>query len=759
MTEVVRRALLTKLLFLTTALVLYGSLFPFEFAWPSDASINRLFSFSIVDGRSPGDIVSNIVLFIPIGFLGAVLSAQSAGYLKRLAALFVGGLLLAGGAQVLQLFVPLRDPTLSDIVWNMVGLTLGIAGLRALSASRFLAHFPSGLPSFPLALVMLWVLAEFIPLIPSIDFQQFKDSLKHFFFGGGLSIGQVMLSGASILLLAEALDRVLGTRRTQLWLIPILITGVFLKIIVVAVYLDASVTLGWVVGALVWLIMVWSGVKDRLGLSALFLLVAIIIGALEPFRFSFEPSRLHLLPFGSFLEGGMLANTRELLTKFFLFSGLLWLAQSRVKDLTSIIIGLACIVFALELSQTYVEGRTASIDDALLVLFAGLVVAQWDRLMGEADDVDRATAVFSTRELVRTEPGPRVAVSSEKIGPRAIYFAGTLLVAVLIGVSVLWVLRLPGLPYNVRELFLEDGLFHTAFFGAVVIWIGVGAYFVGYFAARSSLPIFVFPVAGLFTGIVSLMLLEASVTGESIRDIIGSPVLYKDLVNNQEWGGPLHKLLLRFSPAAITSLEQTARYAALYGPLVGILGFVVAVKLKLNLGLSSIYGSPFWALSAVISLGAWLFFCKLLVIDWAATDNLTELLAPPDFLGLGGWTYLYSLVLLLAVNAVSYLKTGQKRRRLVLPTTFTFLGIPLGWLLLQQGLHPAVEKYGMTFSGVQFLLGPDRQSALADGELFLRWAFVYLAGLTTIAVGLWLGKGLLGGEGRGHAGSRIGRSV
>ena len=756
MTEVVRRTLLTKLLFLTAALVLYGSLFPFEFAWPSGAPINQLFSFSIVDGRSPGDILGNIVLFIPIGFLGAMLSMEGAGYLKRLAMLFVGGLLLAGAAQVLQLFVPSRDPTFADIVWNMVGLTLGIVGLRALSANKFLAHFPSGLPSFPLALVMLWVLAEFIPLIPSIDFQQFKDSLKHFFFGGGLSIGRILLSGASVLLLAEALVRVLGMRRTQLWLIPILITGVFLKVIVVAVYLDASVTLGWVVGALVWLIMVWSGVKDRLSLSALFLLVALIIGALEPFRFSFEPSRLNLLPFSSFLEGAMLANARELLTKFFLFSGLLWLAQSRVKNLISITIGLACIVFALELSQIYVEGRTASIDDALLVLFAGLVVAQWDRLMGEADGVNRATAVFSTREVVRTEPGSRVAESSEKTVPRAIYFAATLLAAVLIGVSVLLVLRLPGLPYNVRELFLGDGLFHTTLFGLALLWIGIGAYWAGHFVAGRSLPVLVLPLTGLLAGMVSLVLLGSSVTKESISDIAGSTNLYWFVINKGIWGEWAQHVFPFFGSDIVSFFERTVRYAALYGPLVGILGFFVALRVKFFGGLRA-GPKGFWVLSATIGLLVWLFLCKLIAFDWSSTDNLNELVAPPGALGLGGGGYLYLLVLLLAMNATLLSALGGGFGKSMLALVFTLLAVPLGWVLLQQGLHPAVEKYGMIFSGVQFLLGPDRQSLLTDGELFLRWAFVYLAGLATIAVGLWLGKGLLGGE--GQEGSRIGRSI
>ena len=753
MNDVVHQKLLTKLLLVIAALVLYGSLFPFEFAWPSEKSISQLFSLSIVDGRSPGDILGNIVLFVPFGFLGAALCIGSVDLFRRLAGLVLGGLLLAGLAQTLQLFVPLRDPTLADIVWNAIGLILGIIGFRLLSAHKMLARYTSGLPSFPLFLIALWVLAEFIPLVPSIDFQQFKDSLKYFFYGEGISIGRVLLSAASVLLLAESLAQFFGIRRTQLWLIPILAIGVFLKVLVITVSLGVSTTLGWVVGAFVWFVTVKSGIRDRQSLFAFFLLIALIVGALEPFRFSADPSTMHLLPFSSFLEGGMLGNTRELVTKFFLFSGLLWLAQSRVKGLTSMTVGLACIVLTLELSQTFVVGRVASIDDALLVLLAGFVVSQWSRLVGEASG---AVPAEDTPVVAWAEPRPSLGIRSETAGSRPIYLAGALLASMLIGVSLLLVLRLPGLPYNVRELFLGDGLFHTGLFGLALIWMGVGAYWVGHVVARASLPVFVLPLVGLLAGMVSLALLSLSVTKESISDIAGSTNLYWFVINKGIWGDWAQAVFPFLGSPIVSFFERVVRYAALYGPLVGIFGFIIALRLRF-FGRSRADFRGFWFLSASIGLLAWLFLCKLIAFDWSSTDNLTELVAPPGTFGLGGGGYLYLLVLLAAINAVSLIAMGQGLGRLVFSVAFTVFAIPLGWWLLQQGLHPAVQKYGMVFSGVQFLLGPDRQSVLADDELFVRWALVYLAGITTIAVGLWLGKGLLGAEDRRYSGSHVGR--
>src|SRR3546814_1943944 len=46
--------------------------------------------------------------------------------------------------------------------------------------------------------------------------------------------------------------------------------------------------------------------------------------------------------------------------------------------------------------------------------------------------------------------------------------------------------------------------------------------------------------------------------------------------------------------------------------------------------------------------------------------------------------------------------------------------LPVGWLLLDNGLAPEVHKYGHVFSGVDFLLGPDREELLPRSVLMLR---------------------------------------
>jgi hypothetical protein len=46
-------------------------------------------------------------------------------------------------------------------------------------------------------------------------------------------------------------------------------------------------------------------------------------------------------------------------------------------------------------------------------------------------------------------------------------------------------------------------------------------------------------------------------------------------------------------------------------------------------------------------------------------------------------------------------------------------GIPIGWWLLNLGLILDLHKYEKVYSGVQFLLGPDRTHTLSSSALFI----------------------------------------
>ncbi|MGB5495056.1 MAG: hypothetical protein WBM97_11330, partial [Sedimenticolaceae bacterium] len=327
--------------------------------------------------------------------------------------------------------------------------------------------------------------------------------------------------------------------------------------------------------------------------------------------------------------------------------------------------------------------------------------------------------------------------------PRARYLRSTILMALILGGLIFLVLRLPGLPYNVRELLRGNGdFFFASVFGLAMLWIGIGGYWVGQVAALRDFPIVVFPAASMLAGIVSLALLSASVTSESVADIAGSTNLYWFVTIKEIWGTEGKELFVLVGSDVVSFLERVVRYAALYGPLAALLGFLVALRLR---SVRNCLDGR-WLIGGIIGVAVWLLSCKLVAFDWSSTDNLNELIAPPGPFGLGGGGFLYLLVVLVAMNALLFLVVGKKWRSLILTVGLSLVALPISWFLLQQGLHPAVEKYGVTFSGAQFLLGPDRRSALTDYDLFWRWAVVYSSAVVTIAMGLRLGQGFFSGK-------------
>jgi VanZ family protein len=92
------------------------ALAPFRFAWPPALDLAWL-----VD---PGDVVANVVLFLPLGFLFRA-AARSTAARHQVAALAVG-IATSAALEAGQLFLPGRFPSLVDVASNAAGAWLGV---------------------------------------------------------------------------------------------------------------------------------------------------------------------------------------------------------------------------------------------------------------------------------------------------------------------------------------------------------------------------------------------------------------------------------------------------------------------------------------------------------------------------------------------------------------------------------------------------------------------------------------------------------
>ena len=107
--------------------ILYATLSPFDFA----TRVNPGFDFRLVKPDSFGDLLRNIILFIPFGFGFSCLKFRRNGQVK---ALLLGVLVVSFGlsttVEIIQLFLPVRTSMLTDIIANTIGGLLGFLCFR-----------------------------------------------------------------------------------------------------------------------------------------------------------------------------------------------------------------------------------------------------------------------------------------------------------------------------------------------------------------------------------------------------------------------------------------------------------------------------------------------------------------------------------------------------------------------------------------------------------------------------------------------------
>src|SRR5688572_14695493 len=92
-------------------IILLLTLNPFYFSPPED------FVFNFYSGRS--NMINNILLFLPIGFLYRLTTKRRDAYL-------FGGL-LSLSIEAVQFFIPARTPSVPDILANTMGAWAGAA--------------------------------------------------------------------------------------------------------------------------------------------------------------------------------------------------------------------------------------------------------------------------------------------------------------------------------------------------------------------------------------------------------------------------------------------------------------------------------------------------------------------------------------------------------------------------------------------------------------------------------------------------------
>lgn len=175
-------------LFLYTAFIVYGSLFPLmDWSMPS-AGLFTAWSQAAGKHISRSDLITNIFAYVPFGYL---LSAAFPGRfppVRLLLLSLLGGLALSCAMEYCQLFLPARTSSPIDLLLNAVSSVSGALlfcwtgrGSRLGETLRLWRSncFQEGrVPDIGIAVVAAWGASQLAPFVPSIDIGGLKNGLK-----------------------------------------------------------------------------------------------------------------------------------------------------------------------------------------------------------------------------------------------------------------------------------------------------------------------------------------------------------------------------------------------------------------------------------------------------------------------------------------------------------------------------------------------------------------------------------------------------
>lgn len=170
-----------------TLLIIYGTLFPLTgWNW-NQGGLDLLLSLHWPDKLSKTDVIINLIIYIPFGFLLSNVGNNS-NHSHVIVIATLAGATLCTGLEYFQTFLPNRVPSLVDIALNTAGTMFGASFARAIGkdtsfAKKLLQYkkdwfVEQPLTNLALTTVGFWALSQLTPLVPSPDIANLREGLK-----------------------------------------------------------------------------------------------------------------------------------------------------------------------------------------------------------------------------------------------------------------------------------------------------------------------------------------------------------------------------------------------------------------------------------------------------------------------------------------------------------------------------------------------------------------------------------------------------
>lgn len=371
--DIAKRCLL---LGLVMAAIIYGSLYPFELHLygTGQDGLSHLLGTWRDPPQSKGDLIANILLYMPLGFAAAgVLTGKWRAVLGPVAI----GAALSFSIEWLQFYDQSRVSCLSDFALNVTGALAGavVGQVRALRLP--IPPLPQGGQAvFARALLFAWLAWRLYPYVPTIDLHKYWNSLKPVMLYPDIEAYGVFRFAALWLGVIHLLGRGLRSKM-PFWLMSAAVAGYFCaKVLIVNQYLNLSEIAGAGIALLLSALP-----RTRLRLLGLVVLFAVVVicSRLVPWipSSSFRP--FQWVPFYGLLHGSLTVDIQSFCEKTFLYGTLLLLLVEAGIPLNLACLGECIVLLATSALETLTADRSAEITDAVIALLLALVFVGLDR--------------------------------------------------------------------------------------------------------------------------------------------------------------------------------------------------------------------------------------------------------------------------------------------------------------------------------------------------------------------------------------------
>ena len=363
------------LLAAVVALILYGSLFPFAFEERSQLSLFALAASLQFERTSRGDIVANLLMYMPLGLCVVAALPRSWTALARFALALAAGAVLSLAVELLQTMETARVASLTDLALNTAGAALGAAGTLGYLAVGTQLKLPGLVESrpapVPLGFVLLWLSYRLAPFVPAFDWQKIKDALKPVFLSPAFDGFEALRFLVGWLVVAQAVRRI--WRPEYALLVLVLLAGgtQIGRVLVVGKTLNLAEIVALVLMFALLPVMRRLTTARRLLVLIVALMAIILIQGFEPWRLAATAHEFSWVPFKNSLSDSLEINVGTLLEKCFWYGSLVWLLARRTGALSGSALAVAALVAGIEWLQRWIPGRSAEVTDPLLVLGAG----------------------------------------------------------------------------------------------------------------------------------------------------------------------------------------------------------------------------------------------------------------------------------------------------------------------------------------------------------------------------------------------------